>query len=277
MCLLILTPSYKGHSCTEHACSQFLNSAQLVQAVEADCATLGALLKGMLGLLSKPHAAAHLLSSEAHSYASTSTALPAAPTLPPNADTADASQIADPQATSASHAPGTESAEALEHGSWPSGTVAQPLLAEPKHTMSQAAASDAAAREGGAPEYQHTAWQSPAGPGAAQSAPQAAPDNALVAAQLPASEPQLGTHTQSDTQAPAGAPTTGKTAKQRGGGKGSKAHRLGGQLTGSAAHALAVLQAGPPSRSMSPNALAGECLSLQSHCFTQEQMSSVLL
>lgn len=250
---------------------------QLVQAVEADCATLGALLKGMLGLLSKPQAAAHLLSSEAHSHANTSTALPAALTLLPNADMADGSQRADPQPASAPPAPGTGSGKALENGSWPSGKVAQPLLAEPNHTMSQAAASDAAASEGGAPEHQHNAWQSPAGQGAAQSAPQADPDNALMPAQLPALEPQLGTHTQSDTQAPAGAPMAGKSTKHKGGRKGAKAKKLGGQLTGSAAHALAVLQAGPPSRSVSTEDAAGECLPLQCHRFTQEQMGTVLL
>lgn len=241
----------------------------------------------MLGLLSKPQAAAHLLSSEAHSQASTSTAPPAALTLLPNADTAGASQIPDPQAASAPHAPGIGPAEALKNGLWPSGQVTQPLLAESNYTMSQAAACDAAAREGAAPEYQHSAWQGPAGPGAAQSAPQAAPDNALVPAQsaaqdnalvpaqLPASEPQLGTHTQLDSQAPAGAPTTGKSAKQRGAGKGPKAQRLGAQLTGSAAHALAVLQAGCPSRCVGTEEPAGECLPPHFHCFTQT--SAVLL
>ena len=249
---------------------------RLVQAVEADCATLGALLKGMLGLLSKPQAAAHLLLSEAHPQASTSTALPPVLTLPPNAATADGSLIADPHAASASHAAGTLSAKALENGSWSSDKAAPPLLDEPKHDISQQAASDAAAREGaGAPENQHNAWQGPAGPGAAQSAPEAAPDNASVPAQPAASEPQLGTHRQSETQAPTGPPAPGKTAKQRGGGKGLKAQRLGGQLTGSAAHALAVLQAGPPSRSVSTEAAAGECLLLQRQCCTQEQMCAV--
>lgn len=229
----------------------------------------------MLGLLSKPQAAAHLLSSEAHSQASISTALPTALTLPPTADTADGHLIADSQAASASHAPGAGSAKALENGSWPSGMIAPPLLAEPKHAISQQAASDAAAREGGAPECQHNAWQGPAGPGASQSALQAAPDNAVVPAQPPASVPQLATYTQSDTQAAAGAPRTGKTAKQRGIGKGPKAQRWGGQLTGSAAQALAVLQAGPPSRSVSTEEAAGECLLLQRQCCTQEQMCAV--
>ena len=52
-----------------------------LQDVEADCNSLGALLKAMLGLLSKPQAAANLFASEAHSLAgasSTTAEVPAA-------------------------------------------------------------------------------------------------------------------------------------------------------------------------------------------------------
>lgn len=56
-----------------------------LQDVEADCNSLGALLKAMLGLLSKPQAAANLFASEAHSLAgasSTAAEVPAADAHP---------------------------------------------------------------------------------------------------------------------------------------------------------------------------------------------------
>ena len=299
----------------------------------------------MLGLLAKPHAAAQLLSSETHLQASMSAA---APTLPPNADTADGGQRADLQAAPASDAPVSE---APNNDPWTSGKVAQPVLAEAKHTASQEAAFGAAAKEAGATEHPHNAWQSPAAPGAAQSMPQAGPEDTAVPAKLPASEPELGTETQPDRpresaeearepsprqsefleghllpdtgqpvvagmssvttgteqaelhnalhttsmagadqqplpqsagttgqqgtatskQIAAGGSTTGKGTKHKGGGKGPKAQKLAGQLTGSAVHALAVLQAGPPSNSVHAEEEGGACMPLNRHdLFTQQ-------
>lgn len=287
----------------------------------------------MLDLLSKPQAAAQLLSSEPHPQASTSTA---APTLPHNGDTADDSQGAVVQAAPAhAHGPVTGPAEAQQDDPWTSGKVAQPVSAELKCTVSQEAASDAAAREAGAPEYQHSAMQS---------FPQAGPSSIPVPVQLPALEPELGADTQAPAEQPrepsqgpshvadgnlhpgdrqavvagmprvtaieqapaqphnhlnyttgagtnqqpllqsagttdqqgtaagkqlatagtaqAGGSTSGKGAKHKGGGKGAKTQKLGGQLTGSAAHALAVLQAGPPSRYVRNEEEAGACMLL---------------
>ena len=299
----------------------------------------------MLGLLSKPQAAAELLSSEAHLQASTSTA---PPTLPPHAYTAERSQRADLQVAPALEAPVSE---ASNNDAWTSGKVAQPVLAEAKHAVSQEAASGAAAKEAGAPEYQHNAWQSPAVPGVAQSVPQTGSNDAALPAKLPASEPELSKDTLPDrprasaeearrpstgqfqyveehlhpnyrqpvvagmpsvtcteqaelrsalnttsmagaNQQPlvhaadttgqqstaankqlvaAGGSTTGKGVRHKGGGKGPRAQKLGGQLTGSAAHALAVLQAGPPSRSVRTEQVSGVCMLLVwCHLFTQQ-------
>ena len=306
----------------------------------------------MLGLLSKPQAAAQLLSSEGHPQASTSTA---APTLPCNGDTAGDCQGPDLQAAPAqADGPVTGPVEAPKNDSWTSGKLAQPVLAELKSTVNQEAASDAAAREAGPPEYQHSAWQS---------LPQAGSSSIPVPVQLPASDPELGKDTQADTQAPAeqarepsqgpghfaeghlhsdgrqpagagvlavttieqapaelhiglnstsgaaanqqlllqtactpdqlgtaagkqlaaagtaqaGGSTLGKGTKYKGGGKGAKTQKLGGQLTGSAAHALAVLQAGPPSRSVRGEEEAGACMPLiRRYLFFQQVKCPVL-
>ena len=68
--------SFLGSSSDQPTKWVFLLSDSLMgvlQAVEADCNTLGALLKAMLGLLSKPQAAANLFAQEAQLSASTST------------------------------------------------------------------------------------------------------------------------------------------------------------------------------------------------------------
>ena len=292
----------------------------------------------MLGLLSKPQAAAHLLSSEAHPQASTFTA---APPLPPDVDPAGAHQSPDLQAAFASDAPVTEPAEPPKIDSWTFGKVAQPVLAEPKYTVSQEAASDTAA--GGAE--------------CRQSLPQAGAGSTPLPAQPPASEPELDTDTQANMQTPAeklrepsqgpghcaeghlhannrqplgagipavttverapaelhnelnetsgvganqqpllqvagttgqqgtaahkqivaagteqvGDSTAGKAATHKGGGKGAKTQKLGGQLMGSAAQALAVLQAGHPSRSSRTEEEAGGRMPLvRHHLFTQQ-------
>ena len=296
----------------------------------------------MLGLLSKPQAAAQLLSSEAHPQASASTA---APTPPHHGNLADCTQAADLQIAPASGDLVTGPAEATINRSWTSGKAEQPVLAEPVYAVSQEAASDAAAKEAGAPQYQHSALQS---------LPRAGPGSPPVPAQLPASKPELGTDAQTDTQSPAeqprelsqgpshfaeghlhsedrqpvgagihnieqapaklhsdlnnttgggaiqqplpqtagisgqqgtaagkqleptgtpqaGGSALGKGAKHKGGGKGPKAQKLGSQLTGSAAHALAVLQAGPSSRPVRTEEESGACMPfVRRHLFTQQ-------
>ena len=295
----------------------------------------------MLGLLSKPQAAAQFLSSEAHPQASTFTA---APPLPPDVDPAGGHQSPDLQAAPASDAPVTEPAEAPKIDSWTFGKVAQPVLAELKYTVSQEAASDTAAGEAGGAEYR-------------QSLPQAGAGSTPLPAQPLASEPELDTDTQANMQTPAeqlrepsqgpghfveghlhadnrqplgagiptvtaveqapaelhnelnstsgvganqqpvlqaagttsrqgtaahkqlvaagtgqvGGSTAGKAATHKGEGKGAKTPKLGVQLMGSAAHALAVLQAGHPSRSMRTEEEAGGCMPLVwRHLLTQQ-------
>lgn len=163
-----------------------------MQAIEADCATLGALLKSMLGLLSKPQAAARLFSCEAHPQASTFTAAPAAQTLLAKPEMAGGSDSADLQVPPATHALEVGAVEAVKADPLTTVRVAAPVLGEGRPAVSQEAASDAAAREAEALDRAN-AWQSPVGAGAAQSVLKIGPGNFPGLAELPASQPQQTT------------------------------------------------------------------------------------
>ena len=169
------------------------------QAVEADCATLGVLLKGMLSLLSKPQAAAHLFASEGHAQAGASTQEPElAASFQPAAATALGLETS--QQNLQPPSPETTPAEAAVVDRLTTGKDAQPASAGVQSAVSDAVGSglcsDEAAREPGTEadresnmmKYQPGAWQSPAGADPVQNVSGTGPGHAPGQSQLPLAE-----------------------------------------------------------------------------------------
>ncbi len=155
-----------------------------MQAVEADCATLGALLKTMLGLLSKPQAAADLFSCELHAQAGTCPVdPPAGPPAAPQAatllGTASDSKSPHLQAAAALHASGTGAAEVVNADSFLQGSIPQPASVQTHAVTGQevhfVAAPYAASKEADRPKYENDVRRSSReAAGAAQGVPKAA-------------------------------------------------------------------------------------------------------
>lgn len=194
----------------------------------------------MLGLLSKPQAAAHLFSSEIHAQAGSPPPGPLAPTLPAHPCRASDSSSPHPQAAPSLQASQPGAAEVINADSIMPGSIPQPALVPTQSVMRQAedavAASYAAAQEAETPKYEQAVWQScSTAAGAAQSVAKSrsGSGDGPGVGQLTGSEPQQntvhgvletesraavalafqscsageGTHTQLEPQAPTDLPT----------------------------------------------------------------------
>lgn len=136
-----------------------LTQLDWLQAVEADCATLGALLKTMLGLLSKPHAAADLFSCELHAQAGTSpTAVPVEALQPSHPGQNFDSNSPHLQGACSLRAFESGGAEAVKPDSLPPDAGAQPGLVDTQTGTSQGVNPVvpwcAAAKDAEAPKYE---------------------------------------------------------------------------------------------------------------------------
>lgn len=176
-----------------------------MQAVEADCATLGALLKSMLGLLSKPQAAAHLFASEGHAQAGTSTQEPAL-TASLQSAAATATNVVTPQQDLQPQASEATAEEAAQADSLTPGKDTQLASAEIKpavsHKTGPGVCADEAVREadreanreadtdGNMMKYQPGSSQSPARADSIQNVSWAGLGNAPEQSQLPLAESQ---------------------------------------------------------------------------------------